>query len=87
MRGKNTRASRRSRKVAAANKADGRHTPEEDRNWVVTTPRRVASDLSLLGLETDIKPHMLDVIHRGMNAPDPSSGRPDRSPLPLLTLC
>lgn len=72
MRGKNTRVCRRSRRMVGPKAYDRQDKPVErpgpagDKAWVVTTPHRVASEIELFGLDIELRPYMLDLIHRGM---------------------
>ena len=57
MRGKNSRADRRKRKPAD----DGDETHE----WVLTAPRKVASEMALFQLGVELRPYMQELVYRG----------------------
>lgn len=86
MRGKNTRRSKRTKALAQRVEQPGdqwapkereqgeEQEVREDQEWILTTPRKIASELSLFGYVTDIKPYMLDLIARGISHRPPFSG-------------
>lgn len=57
MKGQNTRASRRAKAA------------EQDENvaheWIITTPRKVASEISLFGFENELPSYQAELIHKG----------------------
>ncbi|KAH6900766.1 hypothetical protein B0T10DRAFT_36862 [Thelonectria olida] len=81
MRGKNTRRSRRTKELARSSgqgaqedehqqkpSAPGQHVP-----WVLTSPQKIASELSLFDYADDMKPYMLDLVHRAFTLVKPST--------------
>lgn len=78
MRGKNTRASRRTRQSSKPHAGDGDGQlllllPSRkgqlltgDPPWFITTPRQVAYDVQMFGFEIELKPYMIDLLHKGI---------------------
>lgn len=68
MRGKNTREDRKVRKQAKK-RASGSDTslesPNEDPEWVMTSPRKVASEISTFGYGFNMMPYMEELVYRG----------------------
>lgn len=68
MRGKNTREDRKQRKQNRK-KASGSDTsldsPNEDPEWFLTSPRKVATEISTFGYGFDMHPYMEELVYRG----------------------
>lgn len=71
MRGKNTREKKRSKKLAKIMADDPWPEPpvsspgSREALWMLTSPRKIASELALFRYGFDIQPYMLDLIYRG----------------------
>jgi hypothetical protein len=70
MRGKNTRAARRAKDplqysewVTRAHGQPSLLGAEE--GWVLSTPRKIASELALFGFPIVLKPYMVELLYRG----------------------
>ncbi|KAK7433157.1 hypothetical protein QQZ08_000088 [Neonectria magnoliae] len=85
MRGKNTRKSKRTKELRQQGepvalddslrcqgpRADGDHCEEQE--WALVSPHKVASELSLFGYVDEMKPYMLNLIHRAFTIVKPST--------------
>lgn len=74
MRGKNKRKQDQRRPDTLAGRSYEVESGEPE-PWVLTSPRVVASELSLFGYAEDLKPYMLKLFHQGMVFTPPSRHR------------
>jgi hypothetical protein len=73
MRGKNTRKARQTKELALRSGPGAQEDEQrqktsltgEDVPWVLTSPQKIASEISLFGYADDMKPYMLDLVYRG----------------------
>ena len=68
MRGKNTREDRKQRRQVKK-KASGfeivLESPNDDPEWHITTPRKIASEISTFGYGFEVQPYMEELVYRG----------------------
>lgn len=77
MRGKNTREDRKLRKQRKEKKEGNTsdtslESPNRNPGWFITSPRKVASEISTFGYGLEMQPYMEELIYRG-EAPSSNS--------------
>lgn len=73
MRGKNTRAAKRAKEPMQYSewviRAHGQHVGMlgAGEGWVLSAPRKIASELALFDFPIELKPYMVDLLYRGIS--------------------